>query len=292
MKWFFTVFFCVPFWVSAQSPLDFGQHEKVYYISPAQAEDWGIEEMLSFRVNQYKGGMHEYVDITKICPTEDYEMASQWFPAYPPEDSMDLETSLAHARFLNGQFYSYSNDLPIYSGGEGYGTMCNCYYFQEGNVIYGAFQCEYETEAQITKYVFDAQGRLRYNTGGGRIPAENYDRPFADLPDSLFRDTLWFSYAEAGYLNALKEGNHEWYSYKLPAYPIPDFANFDIRESQIYFGETLMEDFMQEHTGMLPEVVLVGFYKFGAFTFYLSEKEQKYILGAPVHLFEIFYGAG
>ncbi len=287
----------------SQSPFNYGQTNKVYFISTELRSELNIGTICT--VSQFPGnetgGMGENWDVSMITFTPDM-ISDDWAPISKPKTyKYSFSNITTNLDFLNGSSYELAAGQLSAYGGNGYGSFSRNDITQLSDTVsiiattYTGHSTNESTD--YTKNVFNKQGLLKYVVSfvpphiennseheetEGEAPekatVEDYDRFFNSLIENKHysSDTLFYKYDNKGHLSGnYKTQNKPQINQLFTENTDPSSWQF----YQCYIGNTRMEKYLLEKIGYTPELLLIEIYRYGVFSFKLNKNNGKYYRG-------------
>lgn len=294
IRLFLTLAFFTHQFAFGQSPFNYGQNKKIYFISSELRSQLGITTIYTIDHRQQNdlGGMGENWDVSVIS-FDSSIVTDDWSPiSLDSTYKFNFDSLEDHLDFLNGTRYEFSSgELTAYGGG-GYGSFDwkEISRFSDTVSIIATSCAGHCGDQPITysKNVFNREGQLLFTVfypspkSEEAIDSESsYDVTFdesffASLIKDAERgaDTLFYRYNSNGLLLNERKGKNITESlFNYPFNP-PSFIFH-----QCYIGEGKMERYFSQKIGYTPQLVLIEIYKYGVFSFALNNKDKKYYPG-------------
>ncbi len=283
----------------SQSPFNYGQNNKVYFVSSQQRDSLGIDSIYTIHQNEEDelGGMGENWDVMLITFGNE-TISDDWYPiSLDSNFKFDFDSITTQMQFLNGTRYELIESQLLAYGGGGYGSFdwLEITHFSD-RISIVATDCVGHCGGQPTRYsknVFNEKGQLSY-TVTYPIPAENDDNfreNNSDAESTLAQyekmllsnvnednkpDTVFYRYDAKGlFLGPINSVYIEnaGDAKKLFAYS-NDFGSEPFH--QCYIGKEKMEKFVAQSLGFTPELLLFEIYRYGVISFAFSAADKKY----------------
>ena len=277
-----------------QSPFNYGQNKKVYFISTELRNKLDITTIYTIdqSYNNDLGGMSENWDVTLIT-FDTNSITDDWCPiSLDSNFSYNFDSLTSNMKFLNGTRYDFTNGQIIAYGGGGYGSFDWCDITQiTDKISIIATSCVGHCGDQPVRYsknIFNKKGQLIYTIS---YPTSIENREIAEEKLSLEAyekflnlnvtsenkpDTLKYHYNSKGLiLNFNKEIRIQNINEVKKLFTNQD----DLATSkfhQCYIGKLEMEKFIFEKFGFTPELILIEIYKQAVFSFTLNRSDRKY----------------
>lgn len=276
--------FCNPLRVFAQSPFNYGQNRKVYFISAEMRNKLGIEHISSVQQlpEGQKGGMGENWSVNMISFDKDV-VRCDWSPLSLDRNFRYNFDSLLNSEPLNGVFYEFSEGQLIASGGTGYGSFINTEITRWSDSVSVAElscagHCGGSQPSEYKKMVYAESGRLLYSVTYP-TPTRDDEQPVDEEfltsgigPDRR-PDTVFYKYDAKGLYTGTNKDKESQADIK-GLFHKGGFPN--LKFNQCYVGKVKMETYFLEKLGYTPELVLIEIYRQGVFSFLLNPATRKY----------------
>lgn len=277
-----------------QSPFNYGQNKKVYFISTALRNKLGIKTIYSIdqRFENDRGGMNENWDVSVISFDTNL-ISDQWSPiSLDSTYKYRFDSLTSNLQFLNGKYYEFANNELTAYGGGGYGSFDHKdIYKYSDTVSIIVTSCVGHCGDQpmtYSKNIFNKKGQLLYtvfyptpskdwgiDANGDTTTLADYERSFISLINGGHSaDTLFYKYDNNDLLLNTSEIDYITNSSdvkKLFTYPPQSYVFH-----QCYIGKTKMEKYFLRKIGFTPELVLIEIYKYGVFSFVFNNTDKKY----------------
>ena len=295
------LFFTSVLQTMAQSPLNYGQNKKVYFISREEQRKLGIEKIycVDQRKGDDRGGMGENWDVISIS-LDTNQVSVDWAPLNLDEKyQYNFDALTSNMKILNGIQYYVMDGHYTGCDGNGYGS------FDQDDinplsdtVLLLTRHCSGHCGNKLLKYsksIFNKKGQMLYTI--------NYP-----VPDSLSMelDTVPVEKAFNNFVRYISKTNGyktDTVIYKDDGHGLQLSLNKDIsignvsevkklftmdgdlaifKFHQCYMGNTLMEKFVKDKLGYTPELLLLEIYARGVLSFVLNKSDKKYYQAAEI----------
>lgn len=297
--------------IHAQSPFNYGQNKKVYFISDSLRRAFEIDSIVEIdqQPAKHTGGMEQYWDIT-IESFTDETIGYDWYIIKDSNFVFNYDSILTKAILINGDYYDISSGNFNGNQGGGQGSFANTTVddrndsFSLTETDISCHLCE-QPPTEYAKNVFDNDGKLIYSVliplddsvysedGNSLVPYTDYlderykNSGMTELQiDSIRRregnrsifvnDTIFYHYDQNGHY--IGEGKQV---YPYPVDPKIFFGYYRPLKKQkefhqYYIGKISMEKYLKTKLGYTPELVLFEFSRYGAISFCYDSKNKKY----------------
>ncbi|MBK9452940.1 MAG: hypothetical protein IPN95_26670 [Bacteroidetes bacterium] len=285
-----------------QSPFNYGQNEKVYFVSAALRDTMGIETIYTVEQTPdgQTGGMGENWDVT-IMDFGRGSISVDWYPISRDSSfQYDFDSLTTNMRFLNGIEYEFSDQRMLIVGGGGYGSFDHTEFTQYNDTIsIGTTSCVGHCGDQPVRYsknVFNDKGQLLRSITYPPAATTRENDPGLPNIDALetylnanvttlnMPDTVSYHYNKRGLL--LNSATHVRIRNSKEAKSLfiesPDF--WESQFHQYYVGNIEMEVLIEKEIGFLPALILIEIYRHGVFSFVLNPADRKYYRGKDMIL--------
>ncbi len=285
-----------------QSPFNYGQNKKVYFISSELRNKLGIQTIYSIdqRPLNDLGGMWENWDVTVIS-FDSSIVSDDWSPiSLDSTYKFNFDSLTDNLNFLNGTRYEFSSGQLISYGGGGYGSFDwkEITRFSDTVSIIATSCVGHCGDQPITysKNVFNKQRQLLHTVfyptpkPDNGIDTESDTKTFDDYVDTE-NDTITFDDYERFFISLIKDADYSadtlFYKYDSNGHLLSDSKEKIISNSlftysgnppafifhQCYIGKIKMEKYLLQKIGYVPELVLFEIYNYGVFSFVLKDKK-------------------
>jgi len=269
----------------AQSPFDYGQNKRVYFISTELRQELGFDRiyLIEKREDGYRGEW-QVVDIF----FDSTEVFDNWTPGHRDDTfEFNFDTLISNLTNRYGNGYRFSNKkLNIRYGFHNPHTIY--VNFSDSVSIGTTFPYGRHGEIGLSKNIFDKKGKLNYridypaptDSANETIELVDWASHNAYLNSNVHAgnlpDTVYIKYNKRGMLLEDME--------RTSVSKIKDIKSLfeyegeypEVTFHQIYVGKIEMEQFFLEKLGYQPELVLIEIYRYGVFSFLYNPENNKY----------------
>lgn len=275
-----------------QSPFNYGQNKKVYFMSKDFLESLNVQSIYIIDRLDEEGGMGQNWDINLIS-FDTNSVSDDWYPtSLDSSFKYNFDSIIGKTQFLNGIRYHFSNGKLDSYGGNGYGSFdwIDMLRFSDTLAILETSCVGHcgQQAIQYSKNTYNKKGQLtrviRYPTPPEidemdelEMTLEGYQKHInSNVSAENIPDTSYFYYDQNGLFisngKELKANNTT--EIKMLFTDSNDLASSKFY--QIYIENVEMEKYISNALGYAPELILMEIDIQGVFSFTFNVSDQKY----------------